>query len=163
MRPSLSWLLLAACCSFVACSQPDGPMPTLKNEDPNRIGDVGRDLVNVRMKIPGAPKDLFDDLQNLAAAPPPDALTQRLGESVSQCLTARPINEQATQQLAHHLFVVMNSRELSRRQVRRIADEVGEVLKSTGGDEAGIARVKETIEALYASIAMNRKRWYHLF
>lgn len=135
----------------------------MKAEDPNRVGDLARDLSNLWAKDESALKDLVDDLQNLTLSPPPLKITRELGVSVSECLTAKPINQAATSQLASQLFVVMNSSELSRRQVEQLTDEIGNVLRTTGGEAAQIDRVEQNVEALHGSVSVNLKRWYHLY
>ena len=55
---------------FTGCSQPDGPVPPLVDEDLNVVSDISRDLLNLAEQYPSALVELTDDLNYLTRLTP---------------------------------------------------------------------------------------------
>ena len=124
------------------CRQPDGPLPVETADDPNRISDVAKDLLNAAGGDANAPSELAEDVRVWAAnTTQAKAECDELARRVAAAVKGKNLNEQAAGQLARHLWIAAAARELSARQVDRLQDEVMKLLASAGVNEGAAEEV----------------------
>ena len=150
---------------LASCSQPDGPVPPLVDEDLNVVSDISRDLLNLAEQYPNALVELTDDLNYLTRLNPsfPSENLERLVMALERALLGLTVLEEQAQQIAEILFTVMTARQLSEAQIAEIQNEFLTVLKGVGvkateATEAGVA-----VQKFQEVVTENRRMWYHVF
>jgi hypothetical protein len=146
------------------CRQPDGPLPAETRDDPNRLYDVSRDLLNIAGGDANGQREFADDLKVWATKgdapwPPADELAGRLATS----LKGKNLTEQAAGQLARQLWIATAARELSSRQVDRLKEDVKTLLVSAGSTEPAAASVAEQLGVMQAAITTKKRWWFQVF
>ena len=164
VRYQLLGVLLAFVCVAAGCRQPDGPLPVETPDDPNRLTDVTRDLLNVAGGDANGPQELADDMRVWAPnAPAAHAACDTLARQLSAAVKGKTLDEQSAGQLARQLWIASAGRELSSRQVDRLQDEVKTLLTSAGVAEDAAATVTAQIDVLQETVTAKQRRWYQLF
>jgi hypothetical protein len=156
-------LCIVAALTVAGCRQPDGPLPVEGAEDPNRIYDVSRDLLNVAGGDAEAPRELVEDIKVWAVSSnepwePGDELARRLVVA----LTGKPLTEQMAGQLARHIWITAAGRELSDRQIGRLQEDVNTLLVSAGATEEAAKAVADQIGVVQEAVTTKRRRWYQI-
>lgn len=145
------------------CRQPVGDMPIPQGEQVNKVGDIGRDLLNIANRDQAAPAELVDDLQALDGAVRPDAEVYALTSALTMALAGRSLSEARAQELAAVLFVASTGRRLSQQHIDGIGPRIRETLAGIDVPEAAVTSVATAATALASAVTTNRRRWYHLF
>ena len=157
-----AWCFVAAL-TTAACRQPDGPLPTESVEDPNRLTDVARDLLNIASGDANAPREFADDVKVWGTKSndswdPGDVLAQDLAAALKGTM----LTEKSAAELARHIWIAAAGRELSSRQVDRLQDEVRDLLVSIGSTESAAGDVADQIENMQDAVTTKRTWWFQL-
>ena len=163
-RRSLLAAALVALIAVAGCRQPDGPLPIETADDPNRLSDVGRDLLNAAGGDVNAPQELADDIRVWAGVTEPaQQQSDELARRVAASLKGRNLTPQSAGQFARHIWIAAAGRELSSRQVDRLKEEVTTLLVAAGAAEADAAPVAEQIDALQETVTTKHRWWFQVF
>ena len=157
-------LCLAAALLLTGCRQGEGTLPRADGEVPNRIGDLGRDLMSIAGGEVQARQDLADDLTvfvdtEAAAVPLVTDLSQRTGEALS----GKTLTEQNSQKLAQQLWVAVAARDLSEKQVETLKNDYQATLIACGVPQDRAQGIAGQIEAVQKTVGDRKRRWYELF
>jgi hypothetical protein len=163
-RRSLLAAALVALVAVAGCRQPDGPLPIETADDPNRLSDVGRDLLNAAAGDANAPQELADDIRVwVGAAEAAQQQSDELARRVAAAVKGKNLTPGSAGQFARHLWIAAAGRELSSRQVEGLKDDVATLLVAAGAAEADAAPVAEQIDALQETVTTKRRWWFQLF
>ncbi len=150
---------------FTGCSQPDGPVPPLVDENLNVVSDISRDLLNLAEQHPSALVELTDDLNYLTRLTPsfPSESLERMAMALERALLDSTVTEEQAQQIAEILFTVMTARQLSEAQIAIIKNEFLVVLKVVGVKEIEATEVGVAVQKFQEVVTENQRMWYHIF
>jgi len=159
-------VLFAVCVAgsllLAACRQPDGPLPAETVEDPNRLYDVSRDLLNISGGDPNGTAEFVNDVMvwgGDASVEP----TKELGRRFTVALKGTRLSEPSAAQLARHVWITAAGRELSSRQVERLREDVRTLLISAGATEDAAKSAADQVGEVQAAVTLKRRRWFQLF
>lgn len=163
-RRTLYTLCVAASLLLAACRQPDGPLPIETADDPNRLEDVTRDLINMSGGDANAPREFADDIKvwgirSDAAWEPGDELAKRFAAA----LNGKNLSEESAAQLARYVWITAAGRQLSSRQVDRLKEDVRMQLISVGATEQAAASVADQIGEVQDAVTSKRRWWFQRF
>ena len=148
---------------MAGCRQSDGAWPVEKNEVPNRLHDLQRDLESVAGGEADGPKDLADDLAVFADAPEGATAARTLAGSVSVVLVKRKVTEDGLKQLATILWKAVGSRELSERQVDALKDDMRGTLIAMGVMQSDANAVADRVGQTQKAVTQRTRRWYERY
>lgn len=150
---------------LTGCSQPDGLVPPLVDENLNVVSDISRDLLNLAEQYPSALVELTDDLNYLTRLTPsfPSENLERLAMALESALLGFTVTEEQAQQIAEILFTVMTARQLSEAQIAKIKNEFLTVLKAVGVKETEATEAGVAVQKFQEVVTENRRMWYHVF
>jgi hypothetical protein len=160
---AVALLVVTIVVAAAGCRQKDGPLPTPKDEQPNKIQDIGHDLQNVASGAADAEKDLLEDVDGLDQNSRPGNLVQQLARSTAAAVKGHSLPDKPAQDLAQLIFVAATAEELSPRQIEQVATDLRTTIINAGGDAAAADRVASSAMSLQQAITLNPKRWYHIF
>jgi hypothetical protein len=163
-RRALNLLCVCGVLFLAACRQPDGPLPIETEDDPNRLVDVTRDLLNMAGGDANAPQEFADDVKvwgTTSSAPweEGDELARRLAAA----LKGKDLSEQSAAQLARQIWLAAAGRQLSSRQVGRLQTDIRMLLVSVGVAEDAADSVAEQISEVQDAVTTKRRWWFQLF
>jgi hypothetical protein len=165
--PMRSRLLLVLCLGtallLAACRQPDGPLPSADVQVSNRLGDIGRDLMNIAGGDQSGANDLADDLQVFADDARGESAARELATRTGAALKGKPLSDEQSQQLANQLWVAVGGRQLSERQVESLRNDTKALLVTLGATEASATEVATQIGEVQQVVATRKRRWYERF
>lgn len=155
-------LIAAAACALLlaACRQPDGPMPVPKGDQPNRVEDISRDLMNVARKDASAPSELHDDLAGLEGNPRPPARIKALAQSLVDAVSGKNLPAAEAKRIADLLFVAVSAGDLSAAQIEKAGTDLRDTLVKVGATPEAADRASGAAIALASDVTTNKKRWY---
>jgi hypothetical protein len=162
MRSKLLFSLLTLTLLAVAgCRQSDGPVPVPDGDDPNRIVDLSRNLLNIAGGDPQGPEDLAKDLrvfveENPGAQPAVAELANRSAAAVRGVM----LSEAAARELADELWRTMRALELSEAQVEARVGEVRTTLTAAGIPNDRIEPVAAQVAEVQRVVRTRQRRWY---
>jgi hypothetical protein len=161
--PLLCSLLSVVLLALVGCRQADAPIPAPQGDDPNRIADLSRDLMNVARGDPNGPQEFTDDLalfvaRNPAAQP---AVAQLATRTIAAVRGAN-LPEPAARELANQLWMTTRVVELSDTQIADLGKKV-ETTLTTAGIPAGRATpVAAQVAEVQKVVRTRQRRWYEM-
>jgi hypothetical protein len=159
-------LITATACLVSGCRQTDGPMPSQQGDVPNRLGDLGRDLMSVSRGDAQAREDFADDLRvfiDNAGDAEATAAVDELSSRVVKVVTDRPLSEQQAQQLAERLWTAVAAQQLSDRQVDALQTDLQRELVAVGVAEDAAQNVAAQVEPVQRAVSTRQRRWYEFF
>ena len=148
-----------------SCSQPDGPVPPLVDEDLNVVSDISRDLLNLAEQYPSALVELTDDLNYLTrlGSSFPSENLERLVMALERSFIGLTVTEEQAQHIAEILFTVMTARQLSEAQIADIQNEFLTVLKAAGVKDTEAVEAGIAVQKFQEVVTENQRMWYHVF
>jgi outer membrane murein-binding lipoprotein Lpp len=163
LRRALCAAALSAACAVAGCRQSDGAWPAEKDDVPNRLHDLQRDIESVAGGEADAPKDLADDLAVFTADPEGVAASRTLAGSVSVVLVKRKLTEDSLKQLATILWKAVGAHELSERQVDALKDDMRGTLISIGVAQSDANAVADRVGQTQKAVTQRTRRWYERY
>jgi outer membrane murein-binding lipoprotein Lpp len=149
---------------FAGCRQPDGPLPAETKDDPNRLYDVSRDLLNVAGGDVNGPQELADDMKVWGSkSDEPWAPGDELAKRLATALRGKNLTEQTASQLARHIWIAIAGRELSARQVDRLEEDVKTLLVSAGASAESADGVAQQIDSVQQQVTTKQRWWFQVF
>lgn len=152
--------VVACALLLAACRQPEGTIPVPKGDQPNRVDDISRDLMNVARKDANAPSELLDDLTNLEAAPRPPERIKALAQSLVDAVTGRTLPDAEAKRVANLVFVAVAAGDLNAAQIEKVGTDLRDTLVKVGAPTDAADRVSGAAVALASEATANKKRWY---
>jgi hypothetical protein len=146
-----------------ACRQADGALPMPVDDQPNKVGDVARDLQNVAAGVEGSPGELREDLGGFDAVPRPTALVDGLSAALVGALDGTEPTVGQAEELARLAFLTTTALELSETQIAQLAVDLNAAAVAAGADAENADRLAAAATELQSAITLNPRRWYHLF
>ena len=144
-------------------------MPAQQEDVPNRLGDLGRDLVSVSRGDVEARENFADDLRvfveedasdrRSAAVDAVDELSRRVVTVVAD----RRLSDEQAQQLAERLWTAVAAHELSARQVETLQTDLQGALVAVGVPEDDAQNVAAQVEDVQRAVSTRQRRWYEFF
>jgi hypothetical protein len=163
-RRVLSLLCVAGILLLAACRQPDGPLPIENKEDPNRLADVTRDLLNMAGGDANASREFADDVKVWATtSSAPWEEGDELARRLAVALRGKNLPEQSAGQLARQIWLTAAGRQLSSRQVERLQTDIRTLLVSIGATEDAAESVSEQVGEVQDAVTAKRRWWFQLF
>ncbi len=165
MRRSTFSIALLSCALLAStgCRQPDGQPPQLVEDMPNRIYDMGRDLLAVASGDASGPRDFAEDLRSFAVSPAAADAADTLAARISDAVKGQKLTDQAAQQIAHTGWTIAAGRDLSDRQAKSAQDELRNQLTTLGSTPVTVDAAVAAAEATHAAVTARPRRWYELF
>ncbi|MEQ1759487.1 MAG: hypothetical protein ABL986_14295 [Vicinamibacterales bacterium] len=155
-------LLLVGLTVVLGCRQPDGLIPTLDEENANRIEDLANDLRATARGEADAGREfvkdyaIFVDPEDTAAVEALGKLGTRLAEAVKMM----PLTEKVAHAIARIAWTVVGATELSDRQVQALQQELLAQLDELGVDSFRAKSIADEIPRLQAVVTSRPRRFY---
>ena len=135
-------------------------MPVPRGDQPNRVDDISRDLMNVARKDASAPAELLDDLTNLEGRPRPAERVKALAQSLSDAVTGRNLPEAEAKRIANLVFVAVAAGDLNADQIEKVGTDLRDTLVKLGATPDVADRASGAAIAMASDVTTNKKRWY---
>jgi hypothetical protein len=163
MRVTVFALVLSVALGAGACKQGDGALPEKKDDVPNRLGDLKRDLAAVVGGDQTAVQDLADDLMVFTEEPEGQTATKALAVTVCSMLVKRPVSDEAQTRIVELLWKAVASRELSERQIDALKDDVRNALLSVGLTQPDANLAAGRVGEVQKAVTLRTRRWYQRY
>jgi len=154
-------LLTAILLTFAGCRQSDGPLPMPDGDDPNRIEDLSRNLLNIAGGDPQAPRDLADDLA-IFVAEKPDAqpAVAELANRAAAAVRGAMLTEEVARELADELWRTLRADQFSDTQIENLTAEVETTLAMAGIPAERADPVAAQVTEVQELVRTRERRWY---
>jgi hypothetical protein len=156
-------LALAAALGVSACKQGDGPLPEKRDDLPNRLGDLKRDLEAVIAGDQSAVQDLSDDLIVFSAEPEAQTAVKGMAITVSSMLVNKKVNDETQTKIVSLLWMAVAARELSERQTDAVKDDVRNTLLSVGVTQPDANLAAGRVGDVQKAVTRRTRRWYERY
>ncbi len=161
-----SFLLVIAlfAASAAGCRQPDGPTPTLNEEDSNRVFDMSNDLRAAARGEQSGPEDFANDLGVVFGDNNPAglAVTKGFAQRLATALVSIPLTDESAAQIARTSWMVAGATQYSDRQVKALQVELAAQLTALGVATERVDAVVAEVPVVQRAATTRPRRWYEI-
>ena len=156
-------LLTVVLLTLAGCKQSDAPIPAPEGDDPNRISDLSRDLMNIARGDPDGPKDFTDDLLLFVSRRPgAEGPTVELAKRTITAVRGATLPEAPAKELANQLWITTRVTELSDTQITDLGKKVQTTLTTAGVPADRATPVAAQVAEVQKVVRTRQRRWYEM-